>query len=258
MKTALRITVFIFVLFIFNCGCIFAQEKISSGIATSIIILDEKVSDGDLVSIKPEGYYLSNSPYDQNFYGVVSKNPAVSFETSTVASSYPVISLGKVYVRVSSSGGAIKESDWITTSDVSGVAIKADENGFVIGTALEGYNNADPRQTGLILINLKPQYNMVVGSGKGINLLKTVKLASQSPFLTPLTSLRYLLAVLLSAISFTLGFWYYGRFVKTGIEALGRNPLGAKTITTGIILNVFLTTVIIFGGLFLAYLVLVL
>lgn len=253
-----RLTFFALVFFfLFSGASVLAEEKISSGIATSIPIIDKEAHSGDIVSSSPDGYILSITPYDPSVYGVVSKLPAVAFETAEETGAYPVITTGKVYVRVSTVNGPIGQGDQVTTSKTPGVGQKATENGFTIGTAMESYDSTDPNQVGLILVALKAQYN-VVAAGRGINLFKSIKMAAASPFLSPLTSMRYLLAVVVTAVAFSLGLLNYGRMTKTGIEALGRNPLAAKTISVGIIFNVILTAVIILAGLFLAYLILVL
>ena len=253
-----KLVLLTFIVWLFSTGTVFAQEKVSSGIANSIPVAGD-VHDGDIVSSSSKGYVLSASAYDPTAYGVVSKNPAVSFEKINAPNTYPVITSGKVYVRVNTGNGPIKAGDQVTTSTTAGVGQKATVDGFIIGSALSSYENSDPKAVGTILLNLKPQYNIpIVGGSRGINLLKNVKMAAASPFLTPLTSLRYLLAVLVTTLCFALGFWNYGRSVKTGIESLGRNPLASKTIGSGIVFNVLLTTLIIGGGLFLAYLILVL
>ena len=94
-------------------------------------------------------------------------------------------------------------------------------------------------------------------STKG-NLLETVRQALLSPTLTPLASLRYVLASIMAVGAFILGFWYFGRVAKTGVEAIGRNPLAGRTIQLGVILNLLLTGVIMASGLVVAYLILVL
>jgi hypothetical protein len=256
-----------FVLLVFLIApLVVAAEEISSGIAISLPISSENVQDGDIISSTNEGYILSPAPYDPAIIGVVAGKPAVSFEatsnaaeTTGSASTYPVITLGKVYVRVCTANGPIKNGDFLTSSKMPGVGQKADGVGFIVGTAIQNYQESDPAKIGKILVSLNPRYNTAVsGGGKGVNLLLNIKSAASSPFLTPLTSLRYLLAVFVTAVSFTLGFLYFGRFGKTGIEALGRNPLAAKTIYLGIVFNILMAILIIFAGLFMAYLVLVL
>ena len=233
-----------------------AEDKISSGIATSVSVVGDNIQDGDIVASSTDGYSLSKTAYDPTIYGVVSFNPAVSFE-SQLPGTYPVIQSGKVYLRVSGVNGGIKKGDFVTSSTTPGIGQKADGNGFVVGTALEDFGDTTTGNVGKILIALNPHYQ-TSNTGKSVNLLKDLKSAASAPFLSPLTSLRYILAVGVTAISFFLGFLFYGRIAGTGIEALGRNPLAAKMISLGIIFNVFLTFVIIISGLFVSYLILVL
>ena len=57
--------------------------------------------------------------------------------------------------------------------------------------------------------------------------------------------------------SFVFGILHFGKMAKSGVEALGRNPLAAKTIQFGILLNVLIAIVIMALGLGIAYLVLI-
>jgi hypothetical protein len=259
MVRRISIAFIIFMIFI-NSEVVSAQseEGISLGVALPVPIKGENIEDGSLVSATPQGYTLSSVPYDSSFYGVVSLKPALSFESSPSAGFYPVIASGKVYVRVTNTNGDLKKGDFVTTSQAPGIGQKGEGGGFMIGNALEDYSGAGQEKTGLVLVALNPRFNTAVTSSKGVNLLLNIKAAAASPFLTPLTSFRYLLAVIISAVSFAFGLLCYGRFAKTGIEALGRNPLAAKTISLGITFNLLLTAVIILAGLFLAYLILVL
>ncbi len=233
------------------------DSAISWGIAITIPILNASVQDGDIVASSQKGYQLSQTPYDPTIIGVVAENPAAAFRNSTPGT-HPVITSGKVYVRVSSRNGPIKVDDFITSSTVPGVGQRAGEVGFVVGTALEPYQAKDARATGRILVAVMPRYNTAVTQSRGINLLTSFKSAVSSPFLTPLTSLRYLLAVTVTAVSFIFGFWYFGRFGKSGIDALGRNPLAARTISLGMAANIVLSILAAGFGLLLAYLILVL
>jgi len=47
----------------------------------------------------------------------------------------------------------------------------------------------------------------------------------------------------------------FGRIAIRGLEALGRNPLARNSILTGILINSSLTIAVVFGGLFLAYII---
>ncbi|PJE57827.1 MAG: hypothetical protein COU81_03985 [Candidatus Portnoybacteria bacterium CG10_big_fil_rev_8_21_14_0_10_36_7] len=85
-------------------------------------------------SVKP-----SFKKYDPTVVGVVSDNPAVIM--GKVATKYKaIIALtGVVHVKVSNINGAIKRGDLLTTSSVSGYAMKATDPkiGTIIGKALE-------------------------------------------------------------------------------------------------------------------------
>jgi hypothetical protein len=243
---------------------VFAQEPtgsgdIISGIAVPLVVEGPEVLDGSLVSSSPHGFVLSDVSYDPNFYGVVTENPAIFLTNVTPEKdTHLVVSFGEVFVRVSTVNGAIKKGDTLTSSGNKGVAQKAIQEGFIIGEALEDYPPSEKDSLGKILVSLNPRYSTGILGARGINLLSNIKRAVASPFLSPLTSLRYLLAVMVTSVSFTFGFLYFGRFGRAGIEALGRNPLAARLISVGIVFNVLMAVVIMVGGLFLSYLVLVL
>lgn len=261
MKKLFLITFFALALVLFSADKTVVAD-ISSGIATSIPIVDKNPQDGDIVTLKNSGYFLSVVAYDQSVFGIVVTNPAVAFEASGSADTVPVVSSGKVYVRVSTVNGPIKQGDLITTSTIRGIGQKATNFGYVIGAALESYSNSDPKKIGKILVAFNPRYNSEgTGSGAGIirtNLLEVVKNAPQAATASPLASLRYLLAAAVVIISFVLGFIYFGRVAINGIEALGRNPLAGRLIQLSVLFNLFLTIIIIAIGLAISYLILIL
>jgi hypothetical protein len=232
--------------------------RFSSGIAISIPIEADDVRDGDIISTSPAGgYILADVPYTPTLYGVVTKNPAVSFENTSKTNLHFTITSGKAYVHVSSVNGNIKVGDYITSSKTPGIGQKGDSQGFILGTALENYQDDDPSHLGKILVSIKPEYiTASVGDGKMPNIFSNIKTAVTTPFPSPLTSLRFLLAVTITAVFFTTAFFLFGKFSKSGIEALGRNPLASKTISLGIVFNLLVAIAIMAAGLFLAYLTL--
>lgn len=254
MKVITVLLAFPFFLLIFTHS-VFAQ----AGIAISIPI-NGGAQDGDIISSKNGGYSPSNTAYDPLVFGVVIQNPPVAFQSSE-SNSKPVITTGKASVRVTTANGPIKEKDLVTTSAIPGVGQKATQAGFVIGTALEAYTNKDPKQIGTILVYFNPQYNSAEIPGASVvrtNLLQTIKNAANASSVSPLASLRYILAAIVTILSFVLGFVYFGRVAMTGVEALGRNPLAGRLIQLGIVFNIILTVGIMALGLGIAYLILVL
>jgi F0F1-type ATP synthase membrane subunit c/vacuolar-type H+-ATPase subunit K len=201
------------------------------------------------------GYVLCTTAYNSNMYGVVVTNPEISFESKETGTS-PVITWGNAYVAVSSINGTIKKGDFVTSSVTPGVAELAKKSGYVLGTALEDFTNSDPAQKGSILVavGVKPA---VLSAGAANNLIQLIVEGMSGAFESPLAALRYIVAGILVVASFFFGILHFGRVAKSGVEALGRNPLAAKTIQFGIIMNVMIAIVIMLVGLGIAYIVLV-
>ncbi len=257
MKKIITVVLISFCLFLVASNHrLHAQTDVSGGIALPIVINDTNVKDGDIITATSEGYKLSNYAYDPSVIGVVSDNPAVSLEDLT-GKSRPVIKAGRALVRVSTINGPIKKNDYITASLIPGVGQKSDVNGFVIGIALENYENTNSNAISKIYVSVDPHYNASFIAVR-TNLIQNLKSVTGTPLLSPLTTLRYILAALITIISFVLGFIYFGRIARTGVEALGRNPLAARMIQFGIILNVLLTAGIVLVGIGISYLILIL
>jgi hypothetical protein len=239
---------------------VFGQETdvlSGTGVAISVPISDQTVQDGDIIAAGEEGYKLADSPHQPSIYGVISDRPALFLENgdSNLGKTYPVLTSGKAYVRVSIVNGAIKKNDFITSSDRKGVGQKATANGYVLGTALEDYTASDPNSTGKILTYIDPHFNAAFIAVRE-NIIQNLKNISSSPTLAPLTTFRYILAAVIAVGSFIIGFIHFGRIVKTGIEALGRNPLASIFIEVSVLMNIVLTIGIVLAGLGVSYLIL--
>lgn len=259
MKYSARKTVPFFLAFflLFSFSISTASAQTSSGVAISVIINDKEVKDGSIIISTKKGYELSKAPYDPNIYGVVNENPALYLENTELSGPKPVLTSGKAYVLITTVNGKIEKNDIITSSSIPGVGQKADLNGFVLGSALESYENSNKKAVGKILVAIKPTYNVSFANARN-NLWQTFTTALNPYPLTQLTSLRYLLASIIIIFSFVIGFVYFGRIARTGVEALGRNPLAGKMIQLNIVFNLVLMVAIILLGLALAYLILVL
>lgn len=228
----------------------------SSGVAVPVPIGGDNIQDGTIICSSSSGYAPCDKDYDNTVFGVVTDSPSASFDIQLENSRY-VLSSGTIVVRVTGSGGEIKEGDLVTSSDIAGYAKKAQRNGYVLGTALEGFSGQSDSDEGEILISLNIHPTSVF-TDEGNNLLETLRQGLTLPFLTPLAALRYLLAAVVVVVAFTLGFISFGRISKTGIEAIGRNPLAAGRIQSTVIFHILLTLGIVGIGLGIAYLILIL
>lgn len=252
--------IFIFLIFVFGSvfftpGIVVAQET-SSGVAVSFNFADEQIVNGQIVCSSGEGLKICQNEYDVAIAGVYVEYPAVLLENKVLENSKPVISMGRADVRVSSINGNISKGDFITSSKLPGVGQKATKSGNIVGVALEDYSSGDVNEIGTIVVSVGIRTAIVSTSARG-NLLDSLKEGLLAPTLTPLASLRYLLAIIVAASSFIFGFVYFGRVSKSGVEAIGRNPLASKTIQIGVLLNLILTIAIMGGGLAMAYVILI-
>lgn len=235
-----------------------AQENLSPSIALSVAIKDKNAKDGSIISsTSQKGYTLSNVEYDPSMFGVIVENAALLIKSTTSSNTKPVITIGKAYVTVSTVNGPIKANDFVTSSKVPGVGQKATSNGFVLGMALEDYTSSNPKKIGKILVSINPRYSGGLAPVR-TDLLKALKGAGNASVVYPLASLRYVLAGVVVIIAFGVGFLYFGRVAKSGIEAMGRNPLAGRLIQVGVVINLAVTLAIIAVGLGVAYLILVL
>lgn len=247
------------ILFLFAFPSVSFAIDTSSGIAITVPIKDKNVEDGDLISSRDNGYFKTVKMYDPSIFGVVTQSPAVSFENVAAENTMPVISTGKVYVKVSTINGPIKKGDLVTTSEKPGVGMKSDRYGYVVGTAMEDYTVSDANKIEKILVAFNPHYNTdKFGEAVKSNLIDILKNAPAAMAVSPIAALRYILAALIAILSFVLGFVYFGRVAMNGVEAMGRNPLAGKLIQFSVILNLLMTLGIIAVGLAIAYLILIL
>lgn len=239
-------------------------QATSSGIAVSVPVDSDNVVNGHVIC-SPErqseegrgGFVLCENEFDPALYGVVSDTPAAAFEAEGEKPTRLVQSFGNVQVKVSSINGNIAEGNPVTSSTMPGVAQKADRNGYVLGTALEKWESDNPDETGLILMSLNIHAASGL-SGARSDLLQALRQGVTAPIFEPLSSLRYILAAAMILVSFSLGFIYFGRVAKTGIEAMGRNPMAGRMIQLSVLFNIIITVIIVLIGLAIAYLILIL
>lgn len=215
------------------------------------------VPSGSLICSATNGYELCDEEYTPRMFAVVTNSAAASIASSEIQNPYVVIPSGNVLVRVTATNGPIEEGSLITSSEVEGVAQLADQNGFALGTALERFSPANPDVEGTIMVSINIHATAGI-SGARTDLLRLLRRGLGVTVLDPLSTMRYLLAAIVIIVSFVLGFAYFGRVSRAGIDALGRNPTASRAITLSILMNVIVTIVIIFVGLIVSYLILVL
>ncbi|KKU55708.1 hypothetical protein A3C34_03075 [Candidatus Amesbacteria bacterium RIFCSPHIGHO2_02_FULL_48_21] len=232
-----------------------AQET-STGMGVTYEFAKGEVVDGDIICNAPEGMKPCLTAYDVGIVGVYTQKPGIILENTKLFNGKAIVTFGKANVRVSVADGVIKKGDFVTSSEKPGLGQRATKSGNVLGVALENYESTDVNAVGKVIVALNIRPAIVATTARG-NLIETLRQGLLAPTLAPLASLRYLLAILVAMTSFILGFVYFGRVAKGGVEAIGRNPLARRAIQIGVALNLVLTLSIMAGGIVLAYVILI-
>jgi len=241
MTKKIKLVLLIFSLVFILNGIVFAQDV--ALIAKNLEVADPEVKVGDIISQTKEGLFRSNVPYDENIIGVAGENPILVFGKPT-PTTLPIISLGEASVRVSNINGEIKNGDFITSSKKDGAGQKATQPGFVLGRALEDFN----QEEGLIKAEINIQYQYSSGKISASSILGEIWKQLGKPENFP-NVLRYIFALLLGGGSFFVGFFAFVGALRKGIEAVGRNPLAKKNIQLAMVLNLIGILVLTLAGL---------
>lgn len=105
---------------------------------------DLSIASGDVVSVDgnlENGVKKSKRQYDPAVLGIVSTKPGMVLGDSTGFGPTVLVALsGRVPVKVSTENGTIKAGDYLTTSSIPGVAMKATKAGAIIGTAMNSFD----------------------------------------------------------------------------------------------------------------------
>ncbi len=234
-----------------------AMAQMAKGVSTSILDIIGEAKTGHIVTLKSDSYTLANEPFDYDIVGVIVENSSLTLVDTGNQTAKLVMQKGEAEILASNTSGDIKKGDYITSSNTPGVGQKADKNGFVVGRALEDLTVDPQTNTGMVWSVIEPKYTYINNTMK-TNLLDALRSGSLSPLLNPVESLRYILAALIVAATFIIGFSTFGKSSSRTIEALGRNPLAQRSIKTAMIFNMILAFGVMLIGLALAYLILVL
>ena len=240
-------------------------QAISSGITQPFSITTdnpEQIQNGTIISFKEGQYQVSPEAYDKNLFGVVVLNPAlqITYEDIEATSSnvFPVQTTGLVQVLVSSTNGSIQKGDRITSSDVPGIGMKAEQSGFSLGIAEADFIGlSENSEIGTIPVTLQVQFAFAEDTPESskiaARLRDLVNLSSLSVLENPITALQYVTAALVVLASIVFSFFTFTRVASTAVVSLGRNPLAKQSILMGLIVNGGLALAVLATGVGVAY-----
>jgi hypothetical protein len=203
---------------------------------------------------------------------VSASDAAVSLSDNSNHQQVFVATFGRYDVLVSNQNGAIKTGDYVTISSLGGIGMKAGTGEpVVLGRAAAGFDgisNVEGTATltdstgkhvsvslGRVPVNIGIAHNPLQETVDN-NVPGFLKKASQLIANKPVSSTRVYLSLAVLVISAIIAGSMLYAGIRSGLVAIGRNPLAKKSITRNIV-QVILTSLIIFIiGLFAVYLLL--
>lgn len=234
---------------------VIAQTNLT-GLGIAVSIKDQNAQNGDIICSTKDGYALCSGEYDSSVYGVINDSPSLDVTLGNLTNGHKVISKGETTVRVSSINGNIKTGDFITTSKTPGVGELVTKTGYVVGRALADYSSGDKNAVGQIAVALDPHAQISAASTARQNIIEILRNGLTGLGVDPISALRYVLASAMVLVSFAIGFIYFGRIAKSGVEAIGRNPLAGVRIQASVVVNILVLLAVVAAGLIVAYLIL--
>ncbi len=255
-----------------------AETKDISGEVTQTYNAEPSVQIGMLVKLKDKGgdtIIPVNSDKAEDILGVViPANNAKIVLTSETAKQKQVLvaNTGPMSVLVSNQNGPVKSGDYLSVSAVAGVAMKADEGQqFVIGRATSDFNGTSGIIGSLKLKDtLGKENNVSIGRVKVDLRIASNPLFQKSASFVPAFAAKaaasiadkpvsvariYLgMAVLGVTATITSIVMYSG--IRSGMIAVGRNPLSKKSIMRSLFQTVIAGLIIFLAGVFAVYLLL--
>lgn len=135
-----------------------AYKLIGADLAEVYFAKDTTIEEGDVVALDGTGVsqvVKSNKKYQKNVLGIISTKPGMVIGDVDGEGKAVIVGLsGRVPVKVTDKNGVIKAGDFLTASDIPGVAMRATGAGQVIGQAL-----TDDAGTGKVMVFIKNTYH---------------------------------------------------------------------------------------------------
>lgn len=267
-----RITAFVGLvsIIVLTAGGFVSAQTVTQGYSS-----DRVLQRGTVVSLDAEDtskVVAANKENEDQLHGIVVAPNDSSLTLSDVEEKTFVATIGRYDGFVSTEAGPIQAGDFLTVSNISGLAMKAGEKDkYTIGKAIESFDGQNGAISSTEITNALGETGTVgigrilIDVGVGFNPLLKPAESSLPEFLEqatetiagkPVSPVRVYIGlfIILSAAAIAGSLLYSG--VRSSVISVGRNPLSKKSITKSLI-QIVLTAIIIFLiGLFGVYLLL--
>ncbi len=183
-----------------------------------------------------------------------------------------VASSGIYNVLVSDQGGSINSGDYVTISSLNGIGMKANQDqSLVIGRAVGNFNNksnivgnitvtsvSGKKQQiiiGLLPVDLNIMHNPLANKSASYVPTFLFKVA-QTVAAKPVSALHIYLGLVVLLVTIVLAGILLYSGVKSGMIAIGRNPLSRSSIIRSLVQTILAGVLIFIIGIFAVYLLL--
>jgi hypothetical protein len=197
-----------------------------------------------------------------HIFGVVVDPADAPFTLNSQNSKIFVATSGNFQVLISTIAGAVKPGDFLTVSNLSGIAQKAtNQQSRILGQATSGFDGSSnvittngSEKIGRIFVQINPQNNPLANNAVLVpTFLRKASTAVAGKSVPAVRIYAALGIFMLSAVVAVLVLW---GGVRGSLIALGRNPLSRKSIFNGMYKVVFTGVGIFILGLAGVYLLL--
>lgn len=255
----------------------FVAASISSASAADAVVTqsfqaDENLVVGTLVARKaddPSKIEPATTNNRATITGVVA-NPEESFVSysSTSTTALDVATSGAVVVNVSTINGDIKAGDQLTSSPISGFAMKASSSGKVIGRALVDFSrstngaqirtvndvNNRPTEVGIGQIALAVEISDWAGpSGAQNALVENLRSIGGQVAGKQVSASSAVIAAMVLAVGILVSGIVLFSSVSASMHSLGRNPLSHKIIRRSLTQVIMIVVVLLSVSVVVAY-----
>ncbi len=266
----------LFAALLLGIGLLMATGSVAAQNVTQGYNSDQQLQNGMIVRLKKgdaKKVEAVKSTDAAEMLGVVvaSTTAPLSISDPTANQTY-VATFGKYQVLVSDQNGNIAAGDYIAVSSVDGVGMKADgTQQIILGKALAGFQTKDADSTlgvtdstgnkrtlGLkrIMVDITVAHNPIYSGDVVAGVPHVLSKAAQLVTKKPVTALRIYACMGVLVLSLMVAGMIIYSGVRTGMTAVGRNPLAKKSIIRNMIAVSLMAIVIVMIGVIAVYLLL--
>lgn len=222
------------------------QAISSSQTATNFIVADEEAEAGDVIVKKDGELRRAENRYDSDILGVVATDPVITIGSAT-EETLPIVTSGVAQIKVNGEFETIRAGDYLTSSEIPGVAQKAPTPGYVVGRALEDFD--EEMGTIRVLINPHEALFDVEREWDEITLWEALGRIFTAIERDVPEVIRYVLAFFIAVGSFIFAFRSFASALREGMKGISRNPLAKGSIKFAMVLNLLGILILTIAGL---------